>query len=161
MTLRRTEIRRISAKRQAEFDKLGVRPGSTLDKPDEKRKAMVKRYTDTGPDEATVKLVLERDRWKCVPCGDPIYGRRGVEWCVSHRKLRAQGVDNRPPNLMASCMPCERLIHDHPERARQAGWMLRSTEDPETVAVEHSQHGRVFLTNDGGFSPAPEEEASA
>lgn len=147
----------ISKKRLAAFDALGVRPASTLDKPGEKRRPMAKRYTDTGPPEATVNLVLERDQFKCVPCGDPIYGRRGFEWCVSHRKLRAQGVDNRPANLMASCMPCERLIHDHPERARQAGWMLRSTEDPETVPVEHSQHGLVYLLNDGSVRRAESE----
>lgn len=155
--MKRTQLRTMSAKKLAAFEAAGVRPASTLDKPGEKRKPMAKRWTDTGPDKATLELVLERELWKCLCCGDPLHGRRGVDWCGSHRKLRAQGVDNRPANIMASCMPCERLIHDHPERARQAGWMLRSTEDPETVPVEHSQHGLVYLLNDGSVRRAESE----
>jgi hypothetical protein len=165
MTLeRKTEMRRIGAKRLEAFG--GRPPFSSLEKPGATPAARPwKRWTDTGPDEETVKLVLKRDNWMCVCCGDPLYGHRGSEWCIGHRKLRAQGVDNSPANLFSSCMACERETHRGPERARQAGWMLKSTEVPSEVPMEHSQHGYVLLLDDGSwrsvqaeFIPAAEVE---
>lgn len=153
MTLRRTEIRPMSKKRAAQFEAKGFMPRSTLDKPTDAKPAWKpKRWTDTGPDAETVDVVLARDEWKCACCGDPLYGHRGSEWCIAHRKLRAQGVDNGPANLYASCVGCERETHRGPERARQAGWMLRSTENPEEIPMEHAVHGTVLLDNDGGFA---------
>lgn len=148
---RKTGLSQISAKRLEQFG--GRMPFNSLEKPGgEKPKWKPKQWVDTGPDDATVKLVLAREEWKCCCCGDPLYGDRGSGWCVAHRKLRAQGVDNRPANTYASCMSCERETHAGPERARQAGWMLKSTEDPEAVPMEHAVHGTVLLDNDGGFA---------
>lgn len=152
MTLRRTKLAPISAKRLAEFQALGIHPASTF-KPSSKPTA-AKRWTDTGPDDATVMVVLKRDEWKCACCGDRLYGDRGSGWCIAHRKLRAQGVDNRPANLYASCLGCERETHRGPERARQAGWMLKSTEDPQAVPMEHAVHGYGQPFNDGTWRRA-------
>ena len=155
MTLRRTKLATMSAKRRAEYEAQGVRPTSTF-KPKPPKMATAKRK-DTGPDKATVDAVRARDRGRCTCCGDPAYGERGRDWSISHRKLRAQGVDNRLSNLMLSCgngvAGCEGWIHAHPERARQAGWMLLSTENPEEKPVEHSQHGLVLLLDDGTWQP--------
>ena len=149
--MRRTQMRTISPKRLAEFQALGIRPASTLTAP------KARRYTDTGPDAATVEKIWARDGGKCVPCGDQLYWpARGHQWSVSHRKLRSQGGDNRLSNLMLSCgngtQGCEGLIHAHPERARDAGWMVRRNEDPAAKPVEHSQHGHVLLLDDGGWT---------
>jgi len=149
MTLRRTQLSQISAKRLDAFG--GRMPMSSLDKPGQPKKPIAKRWTDTGPDEATVKAVLKRDEWKCACCGDPLYGDRGSGWCIAHRKLRAQGVDNSPANLYASCLDCERETHRGPERARQAGYMLKSTEIPAEMPMEHAIHGHVLLLDDGGW----------
>jgi hypothetical protein len=147
----------------------GHQPRSTLDKPGAARAApKTKRPADTGPDKSTVEQVWRRDRGRCVPCGNKLYGRRGVEWSVSHRKLRSQGGDNRLSNLMLSCgngtSGCEGMIHAHPQRARDAGWMVSRELDPAVIPVEHSRHGHVLLLDDGGwrrvkaeFIPAGEE----
>jgi hypothetical protein len=149
--MRRAGLNPISKERLEQFG--GRMPFNSLEKPGQARTApKVKRWTDTGPDDETVMVVLKRDNWKCACCGDRIYGDRGSEWCIGHRKLRAHGVDNRPANLFVSCMACERETHAGPERARQAGWMLRSTEDPEEVPMEHAVHGTVLLDNNGGYA---------
>lgn len=155
MTLRRTEIAKISKDRLEQFG--GRMPFNSLEKPDAPRTApKAKSYVDTGPDDETVALIRRRDEEKCACCGDPAIGRRGIEWCIAHRKLRAQGIDNRPANLYLSCgnphWGCEQLTHAHPERSRQAGRMLKSTEDPEAVPMEHAVHGTVLLLNDGTFA---------
>lgn len=149
--MKRTAIAKISKDRLAEFG--GRMPFNSLEKPGQARTApKAKRWTGTGPDDATVKVVLKRDDWKCACCGDRLYGDRGSGWCISHRKLRAQGVDNSPSNLFASCMPCERETHRGPERARQAGYMVLSTENPAEMPMEHAIHGYVLLLDDGGWS---------
>lgn len=152
MTLaRKTGLNAISPKRLEQFG--GRMPFNSLEKPGGVRPVWTpKRSEDTGPDEATVKLVLKRDEWRCACCGDPLYGDRGSEWCVAHRVLRAHGVNNQPSNLYASCMACERLTHAHPERSRDAGRMLKSTEDPLVEQMEHAVHGTVLLDNDGRFA---------
>lgn len=148
--MRRTGLQPMSAKRRAMLAASGVaHPSTTLIT---RKVTKPKAPKDTGPDDETVKLVLKRDDWKCCCCGDQLYGDRGSGWCIGHRKLRAQGVDNRPANLFSSCIDCERATHGHPERARQAGWMLKSTEDPQEIPMEHAVHGTVLLDNDGGFA---------
>jgi hypothetical protein len=151
---RKTPLNAVSAERLKAFG--GRLPRSSLDKPGQpKTPPKPKRCTDTGPDKLTVERVWARDRGKCISCGEKIHGDRGGEWCISHRKLRSQGGDNRLSNLMLSCgngsWGCEAEYHRGPERARQAGFMLLSTEDPAEIPVEHAIHGRVLLTDDGGF----------
>lgn len=115
-------------------------------------KATTKRPADTGPDQATVDLVLERDGYSCVVCGEGLHGRRGDGWAVHHRVLRSQGVDNRPSNLIAVCSLCHGDIHGGPAKAREAGWLLKSTDAPEKFRMAHSQHGWVLLDNVGGWT---------
>lgn len=173
MTLKRTTglkpgkpLAPISAGRLKEFG--GRMPFNSLEKPgDAKPTWKPKQWTDTGPDQATVELVLRRDsdasgKVRCACCGDPLYGWRGFEWCIAHRKLRAHGVDNRTSNLYASCMDCERQTHAHPERSYDAGWMVLSTDNPEEIAFEH--HGGTCLLDDEGGRTVIEalrEEADA
>lgn len=173
MTLKRAKLNVMSAKQRAKFAAAGVAfPMSTFrpvqrgtTKAPKMSAARAKRPADTGPDKATVDAVWKRDEGKCVPCGDPLYGRRGIEWSVSHRKLRSQGGDNRLSNLMLSCgngiSGCEGSIHAHPERAGAAGWMVRRDEDPAQVPLEHSGLGHGRLDDGGGWTPEPEQEACA
>lgn len=164
MALERSQgLRPFSAKRLAQFEALGIRPASTLDKPSKDRTDRP-RATDTGPDKAVADAVLSRDEWHCASCGDELYGRRGIEYSLHHRKRRSQGGDNRPSNLVALCghgtSGCHGAVHSEIARARLVGLLLRSDEDPEELAVEHAIHGRVRLTDDAKTVPAPEEEAS-
>lgn len=116
-----------------------------------------KAPASTSPDRDTVERVWERDKGRCVPCGERLFwAARGYQWSVSHRKLRSQGGGNRLSNLMLSCgngtQGCEGSIHAHPERARDAGWMVGREFDPAVIPVEHSQYGHVLLLDDGGWS---------
>lgn len=153
--MKRTEIRKISADRLEQFG--GRMPHNSLQKPGTPRNASkAKRWTDTGPDDATVDAVLIRADGKCESCGDPLYGRRGIEYSIHHRKRRSQGGDNRLSNLAALCghgtSGCHGACHSEIERARQAGLLLRSTERSEEVPMEHAK-GTVLLDNDGNAVP--------
>lgn len=146
----------MSAKKLAEFAKHGVKPASTLDKPGAKKAAVkVKRSRSTDPDPATVDAVLGRDDWRCLGCGDPLCGRRGIEYSVHHRKRRSQGGDNRKSNLVSLCghgtSGCHGNVHSEIARARQAGFLLRSTENPAEVPLEHAVHGTILLDDLGGW----------
>jgi hypothetical protein len=151
MTLRRTEIAKISSKRLAQFN--GHTPRSSLDKPGQPRtQAKPKRPADTGPDEATVKAVLKRADGRCESCGDELHGRRGIEYSIHHRKRRSQGGDNRLSNLVALCghgtSGCHGACHSEIAQARLAGFLILSTEDSAEIPVDLAR-GSSLLTNDG------------
>lgn len=151
---RTKRMNQISPKRRAALAAAGItHPSTTFASPTKPmtRKA-AKRSADTGPDQATVDLVLERDGYSCVVCGEGLRGHRGEGWAIHHRVLRSQGVDNRPSNLVAACSPCHVDIHAGPAKAREAGWLLKSTDVPEKFRVAHSQHGWVLLNNVGGWT---------
>jgi len=62
---------------------------------------------------------------------------------------------NLPSNLLHVCGACHRgLIEIHREVARNAGWLVRQTEDPAQVPV-HLRYGTVYLGDQGEVSPAP------
>lgn len=157
MTLKRnTGLNPMSAKRAAKFQKAGFMPRSTLDKPDKPKTApKAKRPASTDPDKETVDAVLARDGGKCMSCGDPLCGRRGIEYSLHHRKRRSQGGDNRKSNLVSLCghgtSGCHGFVHSEIARARQAGFLLRSTENPAEVPVEHYA-GTRLLDDEGGFT---------
>lgn len=131
-----------------------------------RRSPMRRRWTSTGPDAETVARVWARDGGRCVPCGEwLVWELRGVQWSVSHRKLRAQGGDNRMSNLMLSCgngtTGCEGDIHANPAKARDAGWMVRRDADPAEVDLYCARRGRGRLTDDGGFDKSAAEPVPA
>lgn len=107
----------------------------------------------SDPDDETVQLVLRRDDWKCAGCGDPIVGRRGIEYSIHHRKRRSQGVDNGAANLVTLCghgtSGCHGHAHSEIAAARLSGMLLRSTENPAEMPMEHAIHGHVLLLDDG------------
>lgn len=116
-------------------------------------KRTASRPAQTGPDQATVDAVLQRDGHSCVVCGGALHGTRSVDWSIHHRLRRSQGGDNRLSNLISVCghgtAGCHGLIHGGPDTARRAGWMLRRGDDPEQKVMAHAMHGHVFLLNTG------------
>lgn len=158
--MRRTQLKAMSDQRRAEFAAAGITNPTSTFKPKPKV-ATAKRPKDTGPDKATVELVLARDGHRCVACGVPLHGQRGVDYSLHHRKRRSQGVDNSPANLVSlcghGCSQCHGLVHSEVAEARLTGFLLRSTENPEEVPVEHARHGRVLLLNDGSVAALPLE----
>lgn len=155
--MKQTPISPMSAKRRAKLAAAGIAyPATTFASTTGPTLKTGKRPADTGPDQATVDLVLARDNFSCVVCGDGVHGRRGREWSIHHRLRRSHGVDNRPSNLIVACgdgcSRCHGDIHAGPAKAREAGWMLRSTDVPEEFRMAHSQHGWVLLDNEGEWT---------
>lgn len=149
--MRRTQIAKISKDRLAEFG--GRKPFNSLEKPGQARTApKAKRWTDTGPDEATVAAVLKRADGKCESCGEELFGRRSIEYSIHHRKRRSQGGDNRLSNLVALCghgtSGCHGACHSEVAQARLAGFLILSTEDPAETPVDLAR-GTCLLTDDG------------
>ncbi|RKN55910.1 HNH endonuclease [Micromonospora costi] len=162
----------MSAKRRAEVAAAGnPRPFSTLVNRaaplgraaglDRKPTLRVTKPADTGPDAATMQVVVGRDQGCCVRCGRYVLGgERGRDWSVQHRRAR-QGRDARPdtnqsPNLILLCGSATTLCHGWVESyrtaARDGGWAIRQSENPALMPVDHYQYGRVWLTADGQWT---------
>src|SRR5688572_18767891 len=128
-----------------------------------KRSPMKRRYVNTGPDRETVMKVLDRDGYRCVRCGAPAQGDRGVAWSLQHRKKRSAGVDNRPCNLIVLCgsgtTECHGWVESHPASAMwDGGWAVSAFAKPENVPVLVDRGSRwTYLTADGGYSDDPPE----
>lgn len=157
--MKRTPLPPMSKERREEFAAAGIPHPTSTFKPSRKA-SKAKRPKATGPDRNTVEVVLERDHWSCVVCGEPLHGDRGINWSIHHRVRRSQGVDNLPSNLIAVCghgtAGCHSNIHAAPAKAREAGWLLRSTDIPAEVPMAHSQHGWVRLAADGEWTRSEE-----
>lgn len=155
--MNRSPLSPMSAKRRAKLAAAGVaNPFTTLAPAANPARPSVRRLRDTGPDAATVAVVFERDGG-CVRCGlGLVLESRGDCWSVHHRVLRAQGVDNTPPNLIVLCggalvYGCHQEVHSRPAQyRREGGWILRRADVPARYPVVHARLGFVFLT-DGGW----------
>ncbi len=152
-------MKAISDKRRAKLAAMGIKYPTSTFTPTAPKLAVVRqagRPRDTGPDTEMVDRIWARDRGRCGCCAAEIFGRRGIEWCIAHRKLRAHGVDNRASNLYLSCgsalWGCERDTHDRPERSYAAGRMVSFADNPEDIEMEHAVLGRVLLDNDFGYT---------
>lgn len=81
-----------------------------------------------------------------------------------HRKNRSQGGLNELSNALLLCgsgtTGCHGWITEHPAEAYEMGWSVRSTDDPATRRVR-LVYGWVLLDNDGGVTPAAENEQEA
>jgi hypothetical protein len=71
-------------------------------------------------------LVDARDHYCCVRCGKSLHVTAGSR---HHRQRRAVGL-HRPANLILLCgsgtTGCHGWVHEHPEAARAAGWIVRA-----------------------------------
>ena len=48
---------------------------------------------------------------------------RSVAATAHHVRLRSQGGGHDVDNLVATCNACHRYVHEHPEWARENGWI--------------------------------------
>lgn len=116
---------------------------------------------DTGPDRSTRELVLERDEYRCVHCGD----NKNLQ--QHHRKARKAGgranwrKSNSPANLLTVCADTHAWIESRRAEAYDAGWLVRENDEPADVPVQHFIHGLVYLTDDGGWRPVPHVSGDA
>lgn len=115
-----------------------------------------KAATDTGPSRKVRALVLARDGFACVRCGRSVIGIRAS---VHHRKRRSQGGANTPDNLAVMCgtgtTGCHGWVHAHPNWARDAGWLVRSGDDPAQVPMLATSGLLTWLAPDGEYATEP------
>jgi hypothetical protein len=95
-------------------------------------------------DDKYTREITGRDSARCVPCGRGIRGKRGGTWDIWHRiphdnrHPEASSAIRVPANLLTMCMPCIDLCTEHPLLARQFGYRVWRSVNPETVPVLYS-----------------------
>jgi hypothetical protein len=118
-----------------------------------------KKPASTGPHRDVVDLVLERDQHSCAWCGGCLWGDRGMDWSIGHRRPRRNGGDprpdtNLPSNLVAlhgsGTTGCHGEIERERDRAEQVGFLLTATAKPYEHKIRHAFYGWCFLNEDGG-----------
>lgn len=132
------------------------------------RSAPSRRYRATGPDPEAVSDVLGRAAGACERCGVDVYGQRGVDWSIHHRRPRQMGGTrwegiNLPSNLMLVCGSGTTGCHGEIERqrahAQAEGWLVPSFMDPAQSAVLVAGDRWWYLGNDGEYHIDPPERA--
>jgi len=71
-----------------------------------------------------------------------------------HRKLRSQGGQDTPDNLLAVCRRSHDAIHRSPVTARAFGRLVASWQDPLWEPVRLWDGRLVLLTAEGGYERA-------
>lgn len=166
MTLSRSgRLRPISKKRLEELHAAGVYPTSTFAPKltTDGRLPALSRSSSMGPDWNTVESVLERDSWSCVVCGCGIFGERGWDWSIGHRRPRRDGGDPRPEtnrtgNLVtlhgSGTTGCHGVVESLRTESYALGWLLHAEDIPDRCPMQHALHGLVLLNDVGGWRAA-------
>ena len=103
------------------------------------------------------EAVFNRDQ-NCVKCGRTLYD----EVAVHHRKLRKHGGADDIVNLIALCSTCHNIapesVHQNPKNSYEAGYLVKSWQNPEEVPVLLANGNKVLLSNDGKYKQENGEE---
>lgn len=78
-----------------------------------------------------VVAVNERAAGYCELCGLPLSGKVDLH----HRKLRSQGGQDSPENLILAHHQCHMDVHANPARSYEHGHLVRSFGDPAAIPV--------------------------
>lgn len=125
-----------------------------------------------NPTPAVVDLVVHRDEKRCAWCGDAVWGERGTDWSLHHRRARGMGGDRRPDSNSPSNLVlvhgsgttgCHGVIESRRAEALERGFLISklSTEPASSHAVEHAAHGWTYLLSDGSTSTDPEASCAS
>lgn len=114
--------------------------------------AAVRRARDTGPDQKTRNIVLERDGFCCVCCGKSVEGQR---YSLGHRLRASQGGKPVPSNLLTFLgwggQACHGRIDNREDPADEDhGYTVRRGKNPALIAV-------TIFTRDGGLVRWPDD----
>jgi hypothetical protein len=114
------------------------------------------------PSKKTVELVIARDGAYCAYCANEIWGERGWDWSVGHRRPAGIGGDPRPETHRAGNLV---LLHGH-GTSHCHGWVEANREEatalgllipkeakapPSTFPIRHAVHGWCYLLDDGSW----------
>ena len=106
---------------------------------------------------ATRLAVDERDQGRCRRCGVSLYG---TLFSRHHRKPRGMGGANRRDanrmsNVVTLCgsgvTGCHGWVESNREQARQGGWLVYSSADPQAIPMRDLSGRLFFLTDAGGM----------
>lgn len=164
--MKRSELKRVTPLKRTAALSAGPLARSSLHSAQAGHQAPVRRQRpkDTGPAKSVVIAVLERDGRCCVRCGGALWGVRGRDYSIQHRRARGAGGSrredtNQPQNLLSTCgsatSGCHGLMERLRNEAREMGWAIRQSDDPLQIPVQHWQYGLIFLWADGGFGSRP------
>jgi hypothetical protein len=135
----------------------------------------------TDPTDATVQLVIDRDRCCCVRCGSEVTDRdlwegRGERWSIHHRLPRGAGGSraeyiNAPGNLVVLCgrgdTGCHGWVEDNRTEAIELGLLVKHgvqlpAEHPVWICNERYPDGEwLMLNNDGTTDEVHDLEVAA
>jgi hypothetical protein len=122
-----------------------------------KPRASSQATANSGPTPKVRRLVLERDGYACVCCGQSIIGQR---YSLGHRLRASQGGKAVPSNLLTFLgwggEACHGRIDSRRDPEDEAkGYTVRSWQDPALVPVmlfsEHGSGVSVWLTDAGTY----------
>lgn len=119
------------------------------------RQRLAPRWTMEDWHNATM-ILLARCGSRCERCGHPL----GNELERHHRQRREVGGD-RLSNLLALHSACHQQITEHPEEAREHGWIVSANgliggaPNPEDVPVRLPDGYLWLLLDDGTKRVAP------
>ena len=135
----------------------------------------------TGPDDATVQIVVDRDQCCCVLCGSEVtdselWEGRGTRWSIQHRLARQAGgtrdsAINSPSNLLVLCgsgtTGCHGWVERNPTAAEELGLSVRRGIRPPAehrVWIANSKYPDgewLMLNNDGTTDEVHDLEVTA
>lgn len=115
----------------------------------------------TGPDKLTVEALVARARGRSEISGEELYGERGVDWHVHHRRPRGNGGTKRRDtngieNLLALSAADHLMVESQRTLSYSRGWLVRQNAIPAAVPVlllVEGERQMVVLTDDGGYRP--------
>lgn len=114
--------------------------------------------TAIRPSKATFDLVMSRDDSSCAFCGCAVYGERGFDFSLHHRRPAGAGGDRSPEGHAAGNLVllhghgtsgCHALVESRRALAQELGFLVRRPMLPATVPLRHAMHGWVLLSDDG------------
>jgi hypothetical protein len=122
------------------------------------------------PTQKTYLRVVERDAGCCAVCAGEVWGQRGFDFSLHHRRPAKAGGDRRPEshlpgNLVllhgSGTTGCHWLVEEkHRAKAYDTGLLVREPYLPSLRPIEHAVHGLVWLADDGSYSDEAPEEAA-
>lgn len=122
------------------------------------------------PSKQTVELVIVRDGGLCAYCAEEIWGTRGFNWSVGHRRPAGMGGDPRPETHAAGNLV---LLHGHGTSLCH-GWCEANREEaealgllipkeakalPSSFPIRHAVHGWCYLLDNGRWTTEQPEAA--